>query len=113
MGSNITVVDHNDGVLEVLRTVDKGNLLHDLEDALSQVVQGILEHGKKGEISLKMSLSHDRQTDTMKIIAEVKKKVPVKDKRGSLFFVTPGGTLTRDNPRQREMFDPNTGQLAA
>jgi hypothetical protein len=113
MGSNITTVDHADGVIEVLRSIDRGDLLLDLEQALSEVVQAIMDHGKKGEIIMKMTLTHDRETDTMKIMAEVKKKVPVKQKRGSLFFLTPHGTLTRDNPKQREMFDQNTGELIA
>lgn len=103
MASNITAVSEGT-FIEMLKNIQQGDVIFDVEDALVQVVNGATETGGKGSVSLTLTLEPDPKTGTMRVSADVKAKIPKKPSRVSLFFVTPSGQLSRQDPRQREMF---------
>lgn len=107
MGSNITSIDSPGGIIDVLKSMDRGNTIFDLEDALTEVVNGVTTHKTSGEVTLTLSIKIDPQTDAIKVIPDVKMKKPKRPKRGSLFFPTPEGRLSRANPNQSDMFPDN------
>lgn len=103
MGSNLTSIDEPGGFIDVLKSIDRGNTIFDLEDAITEVVEKVMQHKTSGQVSLTLDIKIDPQTDAIKVIPDVKMKKPKRQKRGSLFFPTPEGRLSRANPNQHEM----------
>ncbi len=103
--SNITVMDGENGVLDMFKAIERGDFLLDIEEHLKKVVDAVVENRKAGELSITLKFDYDAQTDAMKVVPKVRSKMPEKPKRASLFFVTPNGKLSRYDSRQREMFE--------
>lgn len=103
MASNVTV-SADGGFIEMLKNIAQGDVIFDVEDALKAVTEAAIDTGGKGSVSLTLSLEPDPKTGTMRVSADVKSKIPKKPSRISLFFVTPEGELSRQDPRQRDMF---------
>lgn len=57
---------------------------------------------QKGTLTLTLSLSAD-DNGTMTVDADVKTKTPKPRRERSLFFLTKGNNLVRENPRQRKL----------
>lgn len=103
MSSNLSVVESPEGILDVLRNMNRGNTLFDLEDALRTVVEKAIEHGASGKIELHLEVKQDPQSDAIRITPDIKVKVPKAPKKATLFFAGLDGSLTRANPNQHEM----------
>lgn len=104
MSSNISVVNGNEGIIEVFRSIDRGNFIIDVEEAVKVIVERVLSTQNKGAVQIKLGFEYDNQTEAMRISAEIKETMPKEPKKASLFFVTPEGNLSRHNPRQPDMF---------
>lgn len=103
MGSNVSVVGSNGGVFDLIKAINRGDFVLDLEDAVKEVVANVIERGGMGKVTLDFKFQIDPQTNAMKVFADLKKTSPKKAAKATLFFVTPDGELTRTSP-QREMF---------
>lgn len=112
MGSNVAVMNNpEETVLDLFKQIDRGHMVLDVEQACKEVVGGCREHMKSGEVTLKIKFDPDPKTGAMRVSYDLKKKVPEKKPMASIFFVCDDNTLSRQDPRQREMFDANTGEV--
>lgn len=88
----------------VLACQRKGALLHELSAKLAEVVQSVRDTGKKGSLTLVLSVERVSESEgTVLLVDDVKAKIPQAPRPTSMFFVADDGTLTRTNPRQYEM----------
>ena len=88
--------------IQLIREVDRGQLLHDFEDALDRIVEAVERHGGKGSITIKLSLS--RKSDAYEVKGDLKYDVPQPPRLGAIFFFDAGaGELTRQDPRQPDL----------
>lgn len=103
---------------DVLRDFRRGKVVDDLTEALAEVVKGVEETNKKGEITLKLVVQPQGKDDNaMRVSAKVTSKVPRADLPDALFYADADGSLLRDDPTQSRMFadaeevDPKTGEI--
>lgn len=87
---------------EVLAEVDAGTLMDVLSLKLAEVVRGVGEVDKPGEITLKLSIKPNGDGKVM-VDGKVTAKVPERPTDTSLFFALPNGDLTRNSPKQEEL----------
>ena len=87
---------------DVVRELASGKIYDDLTTQLGEVVTGVLETGKVGELSLKLSIKPNGEGSVV-VAADVKQKVPAPTVGTTLFFATSSGSLIRNDPRQTEM----------
>lgn len=81
----------------------KGTLDAELTTSLADLVKAINDHGKKGSISLTLSLKPEVQNGEVKMIsikADVKVSSPQPQRIGSIFWPTYDGDLLRNDPEQ-------------
>lgn len=105
MSSNITVMkDPGQTVLDLLKEIDHGEMVLDMEVACKDVVAACQYHQKKGSVVLTINFAPDSETETMKVSHKLTKKEPEQTSRASLFFVGDDNTLSRNDPKQRRMF---------
>lgn len=76
-----------------------GSLHATLSEALAEVVTGVTEHGKAGELTLKLKVK-DAGDGQVFVTPDVKAKVPAAEQAASMFFVDGHGNLTRQHPNQ-------------
>ena len=60
--------------IQLIREVDRGQLLQDFEAALDDIVEAIEGHGGKGSITIKLSLS--RKSDAYEVKGDLKFDLP-------------------------------------
>lgn len=96
--------------VEVLRGLRKGRMLHELSAKLEELTTAVREHNKKGELTLKLSVSPQESrrsvgmgSITVVVDDTIKLSKPEPRKASTLFFASRNGTLTRNNPDQMEM----------
>ncbi len=88
-------------IISVLQNLRNGDCVFELSQELEEVVAAVGETGKKGSITLKLSIDpHKGDTLTLDIEDKIEKKVPKKDKPPSIFFRGKNNQLQRQDPRQ-------------
>lgn len=87
---------------DVIRELAGGSIYEDLTTQLGEVVTAVMETGKVGELSLKLSIKSNGE-GSVRVLADVKQKVPAPTKGETLFFATSSGSLIRNDPRQSEL----------
>lgn len=87
---------------DVVRELAGGRIYDDLTTQLGEVVTAVLETGKVGDLSLKLSIKSNGE-GSVRVLADVKAKVPTATVGETLFFATSGGSLVRNDPRQPEL----------
>lgn len=92
-----------------------GTLADDLTNELNKLVSICDNTGKQGELTLKLKLKPGKGGQ-MEIIDDITVKAPKEEKGTSIFFATPEGNLTREDPRQMNIeglrsLDMETGEL--
>lgn len=80
----------------------RGGLHAELSETLAEVVDGVMEHGKQGTVTLKLTIA-PANDGAVFVADEVKASVPEGDKEKSLFFADSRGNLSRRDPRQSEI----------
>lgn len=103
---------------DVLRDIRKGRVVEAASDQLAEVVRGVLDTNKTGELTLKLSVKPQGKNDNAVVVsAKLSTKVPRGDLPDALFFADLEGDLLRDDPTQMRMFadaeriDPKTGEI--
>ena len=87
----------------VLNQLHRGSAVADASDALAEVVRAVRENGKKGKLTLSITVVPLSKGDAVDLVCEVTTKIPKPNKGSSLFFVADDGTLLRNDPRQGEL----------
>jgi hypothetical protein len=87
---------------DVVRELAGGTVYEDLTTQLGEVVTAVMETGKVGELSLKLSIKPNGE-GSVRVLADVKQKVPAATLGETLFFATSSGSLIRNDPRQSEL----------
>lgn len=90
---------------DVLRDIRKGRVVDSATDKLNEVVRGVLDTNKPGEITLKLIIKPQGKGDNAVIVsAKLAGKVPQADLPEALFFADLDGDLLRDDPTQQRLF---------
>ena len=92
--------------ITMLQAINRGMLLHDIDDAMRELVCAIQEQGKKGTLTLTIDMQPDKQApDVMRITPKVKIKKPEPPAGVALFWPSADGRLERHDPKQRQLFN--------
>lgn len=99
---------------DVLGELEGGDVLRELTTKLYEVGRAVRETRKDGTIQLSIKISPTGKSFV--VDAKIAAKVPEHDRPTTAFFMTPEGTLMRNDPDQprlplREVADPETGEL--
>lgn len=95
------------GFSPLLQHVDDGDLHDELSRELQRIAQVCRDHARrfqrpaKGTLTLTLTLT--AAGDTVGVRGEVKTKEPKATRAGSVFWMTPAGNLTVENPRQQKL----------
>ncbi len=87
---------------DVLRELGGGSTYEDLTAKLAEVVEAVTQTRKVGEISIKIRVKPNGDSGVI-VTDEIKTKVPEPTHGDTVFFVTSGGSLVRQDPRQQDL----------
>lgn len=87
---------------EYLGELESGHLFNELNEKMGDVIQGVQEHKKVGELTLKLKLKPAGH-DQVEVYADVSTKVPEPPRRITIMFIDEHGALRREDPRQQKM----------
>ncbi len=101
--------------VDTLNTIRVGELHDELTTELNALVAAVCATGRKGELTLKLSLKPTGRGQ-IEIVDEVKTKVPALPHGSTIFFATPENNLQREDPRQMPLkglqtVDTSTGEI--
>ena len=90
--------------ITTLQNMNNGKLLDELDESLAEVVSACYSAGKKGTLTLKLSLKPGKGgARVMAIDHDIKVGAPEFDRPQDHFYVLNGNQLTPDNPEQRKL----------
>lgn len=81
----------------------RGLLANELARELQEVVAAVIEHGKKGSVTLKLDVSPSKDGMTVFVTDDVKANKPKADRGGSIMFPDAKGNLHRSDPNQMRL----------
>ena len=96
------------GFAVLVQQIDDGELHAELSAEIKRLSGDLSEHAEKtgatakGAITLTLSLSA-KANGTVSVEADVKTKSPKAKRPGSTFWITKGGNLSAENPRQARL----------
>lgn len=98
--------DFSSFLLELAR----GKTHEELSQALQDVTAKVIETGKKGSLTLNLTIEllDKDPANGLRLTDEIKTKLPEHDRPGSMFFRTTDGNLSRRDPRQMSFDDLQT-----
>lgn len=92
--------------LKLVADLEKGETAAELDAALAEVIAAVQLTGKKGSVSLKISIEPaSKSAEVLGIEGEVKAAPPKPDHKLDIFFATESGELSRNNARQMSIDD--------
>lgn len=101
--------NHQRPALDVLADLRRGRLHADLTDALHELITACTDTGKKGELTLKLTIDPkkvgDYDTPRMEVTDSISVKKPRRAVSPSIFYLTDDGNPVRTDPNQ-EAFAP-------
>jgi len=87
---------------QLLQEMNRGRLHAELSDACADVIGAVVEHGKKGSLTIKLDISPEGD-EAVKIAASYSPKPPQPPAKPSLFFADAQGHVSRQRLNQLEM----------
>lgn len=87
---------------DILRELGSGNTYDELTAKLAEVVEAVTLTRKVGELSIKLKVKPNGDAGVI-VADEIKSKVPEASRGETVFFVTSGGSLVRQDPRQQDL----------
>lgn len=103
---------------DFLREHGKGRTHDELSEALHTLVARVKDTGKKGSVTLTVSVEPMKKDDRLVVVTDrIKLAIPEHDRPSGVWFVGHDGNLRRDDPDQptfealREVADPDTGEI--
>lgn len=85
---------------DVLLELNRGRTHAEASRAMQDLVQAVIDTGKKGSVTVVISVSKSKASGQIEIADDVRIKLPAADRSASLFFVDDEFNLTRDDPNQ-------------
>ena len=78
---------------------------HDeLSEGLWDLVDRVIDTGKKGSLTLVITVERDKKAPEVLIVSdEIKLKLPEYDRPGAIYWADQQGNLSRSNPQQPEI----------
>lgn len=100
---------------DVLNSLRYGTLNDDLTKALNDLTTKCADTGRQGKLTLVLNLKPGKGGQ-IEIFDDIKVTAPKEERGSSIFWATPEGNLTRDDPKQRSIeglrtLDQETGEL--
>lgn len=96
---------------DFLKKAKRGTVDAKLAAKLKDVLLGVRETRKAGRVTLTIDIEPVKDTArAVKVDFKVNGKVPEVTEEAAVYFLTDEGALTRDNPRQRDLFEGNEGE---
>lgn len=88
-----------------LSHLSRGTLDFEMTEKLARLVKAVRETGRKGSITLKITVAklNARDENALKLIPDVKITVPEMGAYESVLYSTADGDLLRDDPRQKKL----------
>jgi hypothetical protein len=84
-----------------LREQSNGRTHDELSEALADVTQAVTDTGKKGTLTLTVTIAPVKNGGGALVVSDaVKTAAPKPDRRTSVFYSDINGNLTREDPRQ-------------
>lgn len=94
-------MSHTRPFADFLREQSAGRTHDDLTTALAEVVSAVKDTGKKGTVTLTVTVAPlDKNGNALTVTDVVKKVIPQHDRRKSIFYADDSGNLTKDDPMQ-------------
>ena len=87
---------------DILRELGSGNTCDELTAKLAELVEAVTLTRKVGEISIKLKVKPNGDAGVI-VADEIKSRVPEASRGETVFFVTSGGSLVRQDPRQQDL----------
>jgi hypothetical protein len=92
-----------------------GTLVDDLTKAMNELTAKCADTGRAGSLILTLQLKPGKGGQ-IEVFDDIKVKSPKEERGSSVFFATPDGNLTRDDPKQLQIeglrtVDMETGEL--
>lgn len=100
---------------DTLNSLRYGTLNDDLTKALNELTAKCADTGRAGKLTLTLQLKPGKGGQ-IEIFDDIKVAAPKEERGSSIFFATPEGNLTRDDPKQLQIeglrtLDHATGEL--
>lgn len=96
---------------DIMGNIRGGFALHKAGERLNEVIKAVVETGKKGSVTLTISVTQDKNdANVVELAPEVKAKIPEKGFTPGVFFASEDGELSKEDPRQAEMFEQRQRQ---
>lgn len=91
-------------ILELLQTIRRGEFLLRINEQLSELTQACFITEGDGEIEIKLAFKNNAEGQ-VRVVPKVKIKKPIRAVGEAIYYATVDGSLERDDPKQRNMFD--------
>lgn len=86
---------------DVLRELGAGRTHDEMSEALHQLVSRVKDTGKGGSVTLIVKVAPLKKSEDVLVVTDdIKKNLPVHDRKPSLSYVDKTGNLTRSDPNQ-------------
>lgn len=92
-------------ILDVLRGLEGGRTLKRIDDELHELLQQIKIVGKQGDISIKLTIMPQKNSELHMVRPLVKINAPSIDPSDTPMYLTDQSVLSLRNPRQPELFE--------
>ncbi len=86
-----------------LQETREGALHAELSERLAEITQAALTHGRKGSLTLSITVAPNKDGVTLTVSDDLKVKLPEGDRGAAVFWADEHGNLSRRNPRQPEL----------
>ncbi len=84
-----------------IAVLEKGALDADATEALQEVTRAVMSTGRKGSVTVTLTIRPERNTENvLRIDAAVKTDIPAPGRPSSIRFGTQNGCLLRDDPAE-------------
>lgn len=93
---------------DVIKNYREGELLAELDELYRRVIEAVDDTGKKGEVTLKLTITPPTKSGAMPVYADIKSKILEMAREGQSYFVGEDGGFQLNHPRQIGAFDAIT-----
>jgi len=84
--------------------LNRGHTIAQLDDALQSLTQQVRSTNKQGTLTFTLTLKPvDADGSVVEVHDKIKVSAPEPTRKGSIFYTTDDGTLSRTNPDQAEL----------
>lgn len=90
--------------LELIQTHRRGELLHECDELLTELIAAVERTGSKGVLTIKLPFAYNK-AGQIEMTPSVELKKPRRALGAGIFYGTDDGALSRRDPKQDDMFD--------